>query len=108
MTCARQCIIGTLLALAALPAIAKVPDPRVRSWNPPPAYDHPYAGRMVVDEVPLAKIRRMRPGHWAASRFGRGGICIVIIPSDQGARTARNTLRHERGHCNGWPHHHPR
>jgi hypothetical protein len=41
-------------------------------------------------------------------RRGRDGACIVTIPSDQGARVARNTLRHERGHCNGWPDQHPR
>jgi len=50
----------------------------------------------------------MRTGHWATSERDRRGACIVTVPSDQGARAARNTLRHERGHCNGWPTHHPR
>ena len=99
--------IAALAALIALPAIAGTRDPRVRPWNPPPAYDHAYAGPMVVRKVPLAQIQRMRPGHWATARYGRGGTCIVIIPSDQGERAARNTLRHERGHCNGWSANHP-
>jgi hypothetical protein len=99
--------IAALVALIALPCMAAVHDPRVRPWNPPLRYDHPYAGPMVIRKVPLARIRRIGSGHWAMSKYGRGGACIVTIPSDQGERAARNTLRHERGHCNGWRGNHP-
>ena len=74
MTVAR---VWSLPVLLALEALAGVRDPRVRPWDPPSAYDHPYAGRMVVRWVPLAEIRRMRPGHGATGRYGRGGACIA-------------------------------
>lgn len=81
------------------------------STLPPKRYDHAFHGTMYqyYDE--------WIPGVWGHTTGARNGVCVIHTrpPGTQlwGARPldkqSMDTLvRHERGHCNGWPSNHPR
>lgn len=77
---------------------------------PPPEYDHPYAGRLIVQTVsiwsmPVACGLR----DVVACSFRMNGVCRVIYPrlSDVGQAKMLDLIRHETAHCNGWPKDHP-
>lgn len=77
---------------------------------PPAEYDHPYAGRLIVQtlsiwEMPAACGLR----HVEACSFRMNGVCRVIYPklADVGADTMVALIRHETAHCNGWAGDHP-
>jgi hypothetical protein len=74
-------------------------------WNPPKRYDHPYHGKMIVRRVPIDD----EPGEFTyAYTYGdTGGICIIYVNSRY-TGSLKPILRHERGHCNSWPAHHPK
>jgi len=97
---------------AATPALAQI--------LPPPEYDRPYTGRLTVDTVPtqraLAEICPQAAARapniiGCAFRSHDGSHCRVVLVAEAvivalGATRAK-ILRHEIGHCNGWPGHHP-
>lgn len=92
-----------------------------REWNPPAEYDKPFGGTMYVyrhapEHVPgeCRKLFELAgldifvwPTQTGCAAF-RGETCIVII-RDRTVQdiTPEAILRHERGHCNGWPADHP-
>lgn len=98
--------------LTTTPALAQI--------LPPPEFDRPYTGRLTVDTVPTQRALAELCPHAAARtpnligctmRASDGGSCRVILVADSviialGATRAK-ILRHEIGHCNGWPGHHP-
>jgi len=87
---------------------------------PPAQYDRPYGGSLTVNTVPtqraLAEICPQAAARTpnmigCAWRSPDGSQCRITLVSDAvlvalGSTRAR-ILRHERGHCNGWPGHHP-
>lgn len=104
------CFLPAGLALAAPRDL-----PQPHAWAPPARYDHTPRRPMVVREYPRHKVgeicgmlTKVRADGCALPDWR--GTCIVYMPPRASLSPARWTalLRHERGHCNGWPAHHPR
>jgi hypothetical protein len=95
------------------------------SSEPPPAkYDHPFDGVVRVDRNMHDCEEDMGPSKWRlACTTGRvayydaeghddtKSLCIIHMLPDKELRargfTSEMILRHEIGHCNGWPEDHP-
>lgn len=96
-------------------------------WTPPARYNHPYEGKIFVRmvhprDVPAAcralyrrsglahRVNTIRPDQLGCSVVWHDpDECSVVIidrPSPTG-RTPEELIRHELGHCNGWPSDHP-
>lgn len=85
------------------------------TWSPPEPYDGQYTGQLTVVRVPQAKVvemcRELIEGVTEKQKgcaVWRGNSCHVVI-IDRIYRGSRpiDVLRHELGHCNGWPADHP-
>ena len=90
-------------------------------WNPPPRYDTPYAGDLHTMPRPPAMVAAACAGLFAWADLDiqvsmeqrgcavyNGRECWVIhIDRDAYGTTPEAVLRHEIGHCNGWPANHP-
>lgn len=106
-------------AFAALPDKALVP-------LPPPEYDKPYNGRLLVIDVETTAeftgLCGIDPAFiyiasacagigLTAKKFGQNVDCVIVLaPETIFARigaTRTLALRHELAHCNGWPADHP-
>jgi hypothetical protein len=83
---------------------------------PPPEYDHPYKGKLDVHYVDAEEIKKHCPANSYGQRLGCTVIgtptyCLVYIgPQDELEAigySIETIRRHEIGHCNGWPAHHP-
>ena len=83
---------------------------------PPLEYDHPYtAGGLLVidggDEMEKWCPNRHGFGYHSACARLDDSLCIIIhAPEKQiieSGRTLNIVMRHEIGHCNGWPEDHP-
>lgn len=112
--------IAVLLASVALPAYAApyvvVGKPRVtitRYYNflPPVEFDKPYTGtvwiRTLANEQEIKNLCKGSSKTACAARTKSGEEChIFLLPKKQIISLAF-TLRHELGHCNGWPPDHP-
>jgi hypothetical protein len=94
--------------------------PALAQLLPPPEFDRPYNGRLSVDTVPTQRsLAEICPNAAArtpnmigcAVRANDGSHCRVILAPDSIIRalgaSRQRILRHEIGHCNGWPAHHP-
>lgn len=106
---------------AALGAILLMADaahagPRDPTWNPPARFDHPYHGHLIVHRLPQSEIVRLcRAMHMPGAGMNQHGCshrdigwCEVWIIDKTFIRaTPQAVLRHEIGHCNGWPANHP-
>ncbi len=98
--------------LAAGPSLAGINDP---TWNPPARFDHPYSGRLIVHRLPQAQIVDVCTKVLGIRSFNRHGCssykgnrCEVwIVDKTYMQATPEAVLRHETGHCNGWPADHP-
>jgi hypothetical protein len=96
----------------------KAPAMKERWVLPPVEYDREFGGHMDVlrdfTEVQMAVLcPRDTSGRVAlACAFARGPkYCLILVASEDAIRargwTEDTILRHERGHCNGWPDKHP-
>jgi hypothetical protein len=95
-----------------------VEDQKTLTTFPPPEYDHPFSGKLEVhylDDGAL-EIKAHCPANMYGQRLGcmtinRPGYCQIYIgPIDEletYGLTDITVLRHEIGHCNGWPGNHP-
>jgi hypothetical protein len=77
---------------------------------PPERYDH-YSGPVIERVLPLDEARKLcaEIGIYADGCAGiiqSSGVCYIVVPSD-GFDTVEAYIRHERGHCAGWPAWHP-
>lgn len=112
--------LAALAAAATLSACAPHGVAGRTEWNPPARWDHPYTGRMhlmAIDQrhVPAACAALLADMPWitiGAHQLGCAraspGLCTVItIAAPHRGVTPGAVLRHETGHCNGWPHDHP-
>lgn len=79
------------------------------SAPPPPAqYDHAYTGKLAVYDVTPEQFsfHCKYTAEACAFSFNNYSECHIYIK--QGTRYSRASLmRHELGHCNGWPGSHP-
>ena len=96
-------------------------------WFPPAEYDKPYEGVLMTQRLPFDQLRKVcAPGQmacampitvgpngsgWQISLTGNRAACLIIMPSDsylwEHHQDPKDTIRHETGHCNGWPGDHP-
>ena len=83
---------------------------------PPPEYDRPYRGHLTVERIAthaalLAACRRWAGSNIIGCAYRSGDSCRVVIVTDNLLKAANSTrariMRHELGHCNGWPGDHP-
>lgn len=89
---------------------------------PPARYDHPYTGPAIIRQVSMSELAYRCHGYWGivtdqiamgCSWFDsdtRIPICVIYIPTldEVTLELQQRVLRHEIGHCNGWPGNHPR
>lgn len=114
-------IIAALIVLAFLffaPAASAAPV-----ILPPPEFDHPFAGRLIVETLPLDDVIKacprsvsqtvvLPPGmyfdacSWRFPDWLNGGAwgCHIILPIAEDVEPGRQKQlkRHEIGHCNFW------
>lgn len=90
-------------------------------WNPPARYDHEYDGDLTLFQLPQAEVANLCEEVFDAAGFPveasqtqrgcswqRGDSCFVVtIDTTYSGSTPDAVLRHELGHCNGWPYTHP-
>jgi hypothetical protein len=106
------------LAMANI-AMAGKNDPE---WNPPTRFDHAYSGQLTVRYLPQKQVvtacaklfaeykvaAKSFPNQHGCSAITSPTSCIVIVVDKTYAlATPKAVLRHEIGHCNGWPASHP-
>jgi hypothetical protein len=124
----RQITKATLTLFAAIffanCAYAQRQNLSERAILPPLEYDHPYSGKLTIirlatgDEMRFACLLGTRafkfglPPMGCSQRLWRSArSCDVHIVADNVLATVGLTyelmLRHEIGHCNGWPGDHP-
>jgi len=108
-----------LLATLALVSPALAIDRQAHFTNPPARYDHPYRGKLIVKIVAIEKLHGQSlcrkssiVSHACAAMWDAPeNQCIIWLPKVDGkvvtAEYQARALRHEIGHCNGWPANHP-
>ena len=114
-----------LMAVLAVPAVNKSTaqttpkaaalPPRTNLILPPVEYDKPYEGNLVVQEV--ATIEELIatcgvPRKWAlgCATLTSWGCHVYLVPESLMKKYGwwrEAMMRHELGHCNGWPGDHP-
>ena len=118
MTKSSVALLAIVCATSAQAQIVGTPW-KNRAILPPPQYDQFYPGRLAI--VRLATEDEVRAicsnARWVVSRAmacaRHWGLtrCDIYIAADdvlaQVGLTFEVALRHELGHCNGWPAHHP-
>jgi hypothetical protein len=79
---------------------------------PPVQYDKPYTGKLAIQRFSAREkipCKTLLACAYHASDYGR---CYIAMASDRLLATEHHTyataLRHELGHCNGWPGDHER
>jgi len=92
------------------------PPPQTRyPILPPPEYDRPYNGDLTIRIVPTFEALRAacnvyNPKMLACARHNAKSCIIYLVEDEVMRERGWNTgllLRHEIGHCNGWPGDHP-
>lgn len=117
--CILVSLVGAVSLLLLAPAHAGKDD---AEWNPPARFDHPYKGELLVRRIPqesvveacrvLFSIYRVpamsHPEQRGCSILTSKHSCLVVTIDEPYMRaTPESVLRHEIGHCNGWPADHP-
>jgi len=116
-------LILTILVLTLSSAHAQSDNWSKLPFLPPPQYDHPYAGELIINRVgpevgvalscPTANFVTGRAIACNLRTIGPGPKerCEIFIAADSVIASVGLTfdlvLRHEIGHCNGWPGDHP-
>jgi hypothetical protein len=83
-------------------------------WNPPDRFDHPFSGKITLYRLPQKEVVRVcqnMPGaslkqHGCSLLEGNKCTVVIVNKTFMGA-TPESVLRHEIGHCKGWPASHP-
>ena len=109
---AMRTLAMVILAAAVLGAISIAARGEQIASTPPARFDHPYRGKVRIIDHPdsVAACRRHGVAADACSWIapGRDRECAIIVPFGVSSRTRASVVRHEVGHCNGWPAGHPR
>jgi hypothetical protein len=108
----RYLSFALILALTATPVFAL--------QVPPPQYDHPFNGRLIVEVLPYWQVRERCKGSWDIPRGGWAvscswhfddplnpgkQACHVVYPRigpDWSPQEAFYVIREETANCNGW------
>ena len=106
--------------LSAFCATSALANPDRAEWNPPARFDHPFSGKLVVRRLPqpevIAACRDLVRGlasvavtyrQRGCARLRDGRCTIIMIDRPFRGTRPEAVLRHEVGHCNGWPADHP-
>ena len=112
-------LLVALLLFGCSSAFAGVNDP---TWNPPRRFDHAFAGKLTIKRLPQREVERACRALFVKYKMSvrsltnwrgcshpvsrRSCIIIVVNKTFMGA-TPQAVIRHETGHCNGWPANHP-
>lgn len=92
-----------------------MPQAERKEWNPPKKYDHPFKGTLDYQEMPQKQLvsaceALLKPlgikvhSNQRGCSYVQGNKCHVIsIDTVFNGTTPQAVLRHETGHCNGWP-----
>jgi hypothetical protein len=108
--------ILALIALAALSSPAWGEAALEMRVLPPEEFDHPFEGALTVTIVKsMETVNKLcgnpQAGVGCALVMNDGKVCSIIMAADDVIRsrglTPEIVKRHEMGHCNGWPAHHP-
>jgi len=98
------------LALMALTTTAHAQTaltPKTPAALPPLEYDHPYEGRLTVTRGDKALMGQLCPKTALGCARRYSDSCSIVIATDEIIKavgwTTEIVLRHEIGHCNGWP-----
>src|SRR5262245_40175826 len=92
-------------------------DPRYASLTsgvlPPPHYDLPYYGKLIIVRESEERMKQLCPKSMfpvtvaCSVRYNDGKACLIVIGDDKLISRLpwpyQAYLRHEIGHCNGWP-----
>jgi hypothetical protein len=83
------------------------------TFRPPPEFDKPFDGTVITERVGEANMKEICPdGTMGCSitppqKAGKRRVCLIILASDdfyaKRGIEMREMVRHEVGHCNGWP-----
>jgi hypothetical protein len=106
--------IALLAALASSPAAAQQPmaDP---GWIlPPERYDHPYKGHLTIQRATDEEMVRTCPAPLTLPKriacafpIPAANSCLIVLAPRATITAAGYSeeiiIRHEIGHCNGWP-----
>jgi hypothetical protein len=96
--------------------VKPTPAPAPKMILPPEEFDRPYDGDLTIRVVPdlvslQAACGQDKPGMLGCA-WHNSESCVIYLVEDKVMRErGYNTgtlLRHEIGHCNGWPPDHPR
>lgn len=110
--------IATATLLTSPAAEAGPNDP---TWNPPARYDHPFTGKVVLRRYAQRYLKSACDDLFARHHIkvettygmrgcsaAKGNRCeILTVDRTFEGATPNAVLRHEMGHCNGWPADHP-
>lgn len=106
---------------ALLSPLAVHAGPNDPTWNPPTRYDHPFTGEVVLKRYEQRYLKSACDDLFARyhikveTTYGMRGCSaakdnhceiLTIDRTFQGV-TPNAALRHEMGHCKGWPADHP-
>jgi hypothetical protein len=114
-TAAAVLMLAVLWAVTAL-AQTEAQFARARLTLPPPEYDHPYSGKLEIHFLPEKEFVTAcpsPPGLFRTACTQRyADRCIIRLRPDVDIDKYPFladviVVRHEIGHCNGWPPNHP-
>jgi hypothetical protein len=105
-------ILAAICLLAATPAMAQYAG--TTGALPPVEYDHPYSGKLTVERTPYQHVVRQNCSYspfpyllGCAKLFAAEDRCYILMMDDDYLAKLNFppeiVLRHEIGHCNGWP-----
>lgn len=111
-------VLSSMLEIFVQPAFA---GPRDGEWIPPARYDHPYPGRLTIHKIPQPQLKAAcnalftrhdvpdkAIGDMRGCSAQRANRCeIIAVDRTYKGATPQAVVRHETGHCNGWPSNHP-
>jgi len=100
----------------AVPAINPQPPAKPRWTVPPAQYDRTFNGPLLITVVSTSDELKQRcfnfntPGMLGCAQLYAGKCEIFLLPDElirERGWTTGLMIRHEIGHCNGWPGDHP-
>ena len=112
-------VLVALVLFACSSAFAGVNDP---TWNPPRRFDHAFAGKLTIKRLPQQEVERTCRALFVKHKIPVKSLtnwrgcsllvskrsCIIVVVNNTFMRaTPKAVIRHETGHCNGWPANHP-
>ena len=109
-----MCHMARLFSAVVFLALATQAQAQGLRLLPPEEFDHPYKGPVVIQAVrSQAEVREFCPGMNFNLGIALGcskvivDTCLIVKVPDSDIRAAGHDpdvfMRHEMGHCNGWP-----